>query len=171
MSSNPTTHTIAIAGFTGRMAHIITDSLLANHPEVTIHGVSRNPDKVDTALRSKANINLFQATSNDTEALRRGLEGADTCICCYLGDNTLMTDGQKTLIDACVAAGVERYVASDWFIDYRNLQLGDHPSKDPMILTLTYVEEKEKEGRLAGVHVLCGAFTECVLTRLHLSRC
>ena len=32
-----------------------------------------------------------------------------------------MVDGQKTLIDCCIEAGVPRYVASDWCLDYRDL--------------------------------------------------
>ncbi|KAH9203992.1 hypothetical protein DL95DRAFT_131625 [Leptodontidium sp. 2 PMI_412] len=153
---------IAIAGFTGKMARLITNSLLTRHPNVQIHGLCRSPSKVDAKLLSNPNIKVFEADSTDPAALRRGLAGTSACICCYLGDNSLMIDGQKTLIDACIAENVPRYIASDWSIDFRPLAFGDHPSKDPMKHVQVYLEEKEKEGKIKGVHVLNGGFMEVV---------
>ena len=73
-----------------------------------------------------------------------------------------MIDGQQTLIDACIAEGVPRYIASDWSLDFRGLKLGDHPAKDPMKHVQAYLEKKEGEGKIKGVHVLNGAFMEVV---------
>lgn len=73
-----------------------------------------------------------------------------------------MIDGQKTLIDACIAEGVPRYIASDWSLDFRGLALGDHPSKDPMKHVQAYLEEKESEGKIKGVHILNGGFMEVI---------
>lgn len=162
MSSNTT---ITIAGFTGKMARLITTFLLQNHPNVQIHGICRSIDKVPAALRSNPSITLFHTTSTDTPGLRRALVGASVCICAYLGDDTLMIDGQKTLIDACIAEDVPRYIASDWSFDFRGLKFGDHPSKDPMKYVQEYLEEKESEGKIKGVHVLNGAFMQVVWAR------
>lgn len=154
--------TIAIAGFTGKMARLITTFLLKNHSNVKIHGICRSIDKVAANLRSHPNITLFHATSTDIPGLRRALASASVCICAYLGDDTLMIDGQKTLIDACIAEGVPRYIASDWSLDFRGLEFGDHPSKDPMKYVQEYLEEKEGERKIKGVHVLNGAFMQVV---------
>ena len=81
-------------------------------------------------------------------------------ICCYLGNESLMVDGQKLLIDACIEEGVPRYIASDWSLDYRALKMGDLPSKDPMKQVYAYLQDREKEGKIHGVHVLNGAFME-----------
>ena len=79
-----------------------------------------------------------------------------------------MVDGQKTLIDAAIAEGVKRYMCSDWSLDFRGLEMGDHPSKDPMKIVQAYLEEKEKEtgGEIKGVHVLIGAFMEVLWAML-----
>jgi hypothetical protein len=151
---------IAIAGFTGKMARLITTSLLSRHPNIQIHGLCRSPSKVDAKLLENPSIKIFEANSTDSAALRRGLSGTSACICCYLGDYTLMIDGQKTLIDACIAENIPRYIASDWCIDFRPLEFGDHPSKDPMKHIQGYLEEKEQAGKIKGVHVLNGAFME-----------
>jgi hypothetical protein len=71
-----------------------------------------------------------------------------------------MIDGQKTLIDACIAEAVPRYIASDWSLDFSKLELGQHPAKDPMKHVQAYLGEKSS--KIKGVHVLNGAFMEVV---------
>ncbi|KAH9223825.1 hypothetical protein DL95DRAFT_323222 [Leptodontidium sp. 2 PMI_412] len=154
--------TIAIAGFTGKLASLITKSLLTRHPKVRIHGICRTPSKVPAEYLSHPNIQVFGADSQDSAALRRGLSGASTCICCYLGDDKLMVEGQKILIDACIAEKVPRYIASDWSLDFRRLEFGEHPRKDAMKHIQAYLEEKEGRGEINRVHILNGGFMDVV---------
>jgi len=158
MSAN--TAKVAIAGFTGKIARLMTDYLLKNYPHVEIHGICRSSSKVDSTISSHPNVKIFEAASTDMKALRLGLAKTDVCTCCYLGDDALMTDGQKTLIEACIKEGVPRYIASDWSLDFRGLKFGDHPRKDPMKHIQAYLEEKENEGKIKGVHILNGSFME-----------
>lgn len=72
------------------------------------------------------------------------------------GPDELMIDGQKLLIDACVAEKVERYMASDYTLDYLKLQMGELPSKDPMMHVMRYLEGRP----IKGIHVMIGAFIE-----------
>ncbi|PVH75921.1 NAD(P)-binding protein [Cadophora sp. DSE1049] len=155
--------TIAIAGFTGKLANMITKSLLISHPRVRIHGICRTPSKIAPEYLSNPNIQIFSADSNDSAALRRGLAGASACICCYLGDEKVMVEGQKMLIDACIAEKVPRYIASDWSLDFRGLDFGEHPHKDAMKHVQAYLEEKQGKGEIKGVHILNGGFMD-VLT-------
>ncbi len=122
---------VAIAGVNSKLATLIVNHLLENYPKIKILCIARSPEKVDAAVRDSPNVKLFEASASDTSALRQGLKGAEVALCCYLVSNELMTGGQKTLIDACIDEKVARYVASDWSFDYRGLELGDHPSKDP----------------------------------------
>src|SRR3569833_2549119 len=122
---------VAIAGFTGKLARLFTKSLVENLPEVEIHGIVRSTAKLDATVRDLPNVKVFEASAFDTAALRRGLKGASVCVCCYLGDPQLMVEGQKALIDACIDEGVERYVASDWSLDFWALEFWQHPENDP----------------------------------------
>ena len=158
-----TVNKIAIAGFSGRMAKLITDALLRRQPSIKINGIARNIAKIDAAYQSNPNISLFEADSSDTAALRKGLAGVDACICCYLGPDELMLEGQKTLVQACIAENVPRYVASDWSFDFRGLKLGDHPAKDWVLKFTSYLDGMEHEGKIKAVHVLNGAFPEVVV--------
>lgn len=157
---------IAIAGLSGKIGRLIAQALLARHPNVEIHGIVRSPDKVDASLRANPKVHVHQASSDDSAALSKALAACDICICCYLGDDNLMIQGQKTLIDACIASNVPRYLASDYSFDFRGLKKDDHPAKNFHLEVAAYLQEKENEneGRIKGVHVLNGAFMEVIFS-------
>ncbi|TEY85108.1 hypothetical protein BOTCAL_0017g00210 [Botryotinia calthae] len=156
------TTTIAIAGFTGRMARLITDFVLQDHPNAIIHGICRSTSKIGACIRFNPRVRLFGASSTDISTIRAALAGTSVCICCYLGDSKLMVDGQKVLIDACIEENVPRYIASDYTFDYRPLELGDYSAKDSSKHIHPYLQEKEKSENIRGVHILNGAFMEFV---------
>jgi hypothetical protein len=134
---------------------------------VKINGIVRNASKVPEAFRANSNITIFEADSNDKTALIEALKGSQVCICCYLGDNNLMTDGQKRLIDCCIEVSVPRYIASDWSAEYRTLVPGEVPMKDPMKIIHDYLKEKGDQGNdIHGVHILTGAFVEIILAHV-----
>lgn len=100
---------------------------------------------------------MITGEANDEVAPSRFVDGLDVVICAYLGDNDFMINAQKALIDACDRARVSRYIASDYCLDYTQLNLGDHPAKDPMKIIHSYLLETK---HVKGVHVLIGAFME-----------
>ncbi|KAI9724589.1 MAG: hypothetical protein M1828_003612 [Chrysothrix sp. TS-e1954] len=157
---------IAIAGGTGKLSQLIMTSLLRNNPSTTIHAIARTPNKMPEPFRSNPSVKLFTANADDQPAIQSAIRGTNIVICTYLGGPDLMLNGQKTLIDACVAEGVPRYMGSDWSFDFRGLKPGDHPGKDFALKYNAYLEEKEKEtgGKLKGVHILNGAFMEVLFT-------
>jgi hypothetical protein len=154
--ASPTT-TVTIAGITGKLALLITKYLLKT-PDVHINGLCRDPSKLPTSITTNPRITIFQATATDTDQILKALHGASVAICCYLGPPALMLAGQQILIDACIAAHVPRYIASDWSLDFRRLDPGALPAKDPMKHIAAYLEERKAQ--IAGVHVLNGCFLE-----------
>ncbi|KAI0846395.1 nmrA-like family protein [Daldinia vernicosa] len=146
--------TVGIAGITGKFARELASALL-KYPDINIKGYCRDPSKVPESLSSK--VSLSKGDAFDTSAIRSFVAGCDVVVCCYLGDDKLMVDGQKALIDACAAEGVPRYVASDWSLDYTKLKLGELFPKDPMIHVKAYLDAQDK---VKGVHVLVGMFMD-----------
>ncbi|KAJ9396413.1 hypothetical protein DTO282F9_6711 [Paecilomyces variotii] len=146
---------VGIAGITGKSARCIVGELLKQQ-HVFIRGFCRDPAKLPDSIKTSPRVHITQGGSDDMKALRSFARSCSVVICCYLGDNKLMTDGQKILIDACELEGVQRYIASDYTVDFTKLQYGQLPSKDPMILVKEYLESKD----VAGVHVLIGAFMD-----------
>ncbi|KAL4815712.1 hypothetical protein BDW67DRAFT_191354 [Aspergillus spinulosporus] len=148
--------TIGIAGITGKFARLVVKHLCRS-PGVQIRGFCRNASKLPVKFRDSPQVSIVQGSSDDLEALRCFVRGCDVVICCYLGDNTLMTEGQKLLVDACELEKVDRYIASDYCLDFTKLEYGQHPAKDPMKHVKAYLDSKQ---HVKGVHVLIGVFME-----------
>jgi hypothetical protein len=154
------TLTVGIAGITGKFGSLLVAKLLEN-PNIVLRGYARDPSKVDAQLAGSSRVHLFKGDAYDDAAIQPFVAGCQVVVCAYLGTNELMTNGQKKLIDACEAAGVPRYVASDWAMDYTKLKLGDLFPKDPMIHVKAYLETKRT---VRGVHILIGAFMDTILS-------
>ena len=155
---------IAIAGFTSKLARLITLHLLEK-PGVEVVGICRDTAKLPKDIAENPRIQLWRAESTDSTSIRKALFGASACICCYhLGYDSLMVEGQKMLIDACISERVPRYVASDFSFDFRGLKMGDFPFKDFQYKISDYLRKKESEGCIRAVHILNGGFFETVLS-------
>ncbi|KAK0726155.1 hypothetical protein B0H67DRAFT_642472 [Lasiosphaeris hirsuta] len=154
-TATPST-TVGLAGITGRFGRLLAAHLLKD-PTVTLHGYSRDPSRVIAALSSSPRVRLFQGGAHDRDKIQAFVKGCDVVVCAYLGDDELMVDGQKALIDACEAEAVPRYIASDWALDYDKLALGVLFPKDAMKHVRAYLGTKEK---VASVHILVGAFMD-----------
>lgn len=151
--------TVGIAGITGKFARRLVSHLLKQQ-DVVIRGYCRDPRKVPEDISSSAQVTLFEGDAFNKDALIEFAQGCDVIVCCYLGDDKLMVDGQKILIDVCDECEVPRYIASDWALDYTKLKLGELFPKDPMIHVRAYAETKKVE----GVHILIGGFMEPIFS-------
>jgi hypothetical protein len=147
--------TIGIAGITGKFACCVVKSLLQN-PEVSIRGFCRNPSKLPPSIPASPRIHIVKGEFNDKDALESFVVGTDVVICCYLGGPELMLEGQKLLIDACVAKNVPRYIAGDFSVDLTKIPYSALPPKDPCKDIMKYLESKH----IQGVHILIGVFME-----------
>lgn len=152
--------TVGVAGISGKFARNLVSCLLT-YPDARIKGLCRTASKVDASISSSPHVSLVQGDAFDTAALHALVRTCDVVVCCYLGDDRVMTEGQKALVDACEAENVPRYVASDWSLDYTKVALGELPPKDPMKRVKAYLEAGDKS--VAGVHVLAGGFMEVLL--------
>jgi nucleoside-diphosphate-sugar epimerase len=154
--STASVSTVAIAGITGKLGTLAAENLLKSSSQVQIRGFCRHKSKVPAELRDNPRVSIVEGQSDDLDAARHAVKGSDVVICCYLGDDNLMINGQKLLIDAAVAEKVPRFVASDYTLDYRKLELGQLPNKDAMIHVKRYLDDQPIE----GVHIMIGAFVE-----------
>ncbi|KAJ5721451.1 nmrA-like family protein [Penicillium malachiteum] len=151
--------TVGIAGFTGKFAKRLVSHLLKRH-NVSIRGYCRDPSKAPETISSSAQVTLFEGDAFNKDALTVFAKGCDVIVCCYLGDDKLMVDGQKMLIDVCDECEVPRYIASDWALDYTKLKLGELFPKDPMIHVKAYAGTK----KVQGVHILIGGFMKPIFS-------
>ncbi|RDH29012.1 NAD(P)-binding protein [Aspergillus welwitschiae] len=154
---------VGIAGITGKFARrLLTHLLDAGDDSLTIRGYCRSPSKLPDFVKLSPKLEIIEGAAFDQNTIATFVQGCDVVVCCYLGDDKLMVDGQKLLIDACESANVPRYVASDWALDYTKLKLGELFPKDPMIHVKNYLDTEKK--KIAGVHILIGGFMEPIFS-------
>ncbi|PQE31769.1 hypothetical protein CJF32_00001064 [Rutstroemia sp. NJR-2017a WRK4] len=114
---------------------------------------------MDTAfskeLSSSPRVEIIEGDAYNSEQLAKLARGLDIIVCCYQGEDQLMTEGQKLLIDACESERVPRYMANDWSLDFTKLEFGQLPQKDPMKHVKAHVDSKNF---VKGIHVLNGLF-------------
>jgi hypothetical protein len=151
--------TVGIAGITGKFGRLLANHLLKNH-NVELRGYCRKPANLPPSI-SNSNVKIFEGGAYDTDAVRSFVKGCDVVACAYLGDDKLMVDGQKVLVDACEEEKVSRYIASDYSIDYTKVELGELFPKDPMKHVKAYIETKQ---HVKGVHVLIGGFMQTLFS-------
>lgn len=154
---------IAVAGFTSRLAILVTRNLLQK-ANVEVVGICRDPKKVPIDIAEDPRVQTSKAEYTDSTTLREALKGVSACVCCYHGAEALMVEGQRILIDACIAESVPRYLASDFSFDFRRLKIGEFPFKDVQIIINDLLQKKEDEGQIQPVHILVGGFMEAILT-------
>ncbi|KAL2849285.1 hypothetical protein BJX68DRAFT_255477 [Aspergillus pseudodeflectus] len=153
--------TVAIAGLTGKFAQCIA-SALKTYPNVSIRGFCRSPEKLPESLRSEDSVEIVRGEFDDEIAALEFVRGADVVICCYFGSLDVMIMGQKILIDACEKAGVPRYIASDFAVDYTQIPSSALFPKESARIIKEYISSKD----VAGVHILTGALIETFWSEL-----
>ncbi|CAG8956515.1 hypothetical protein HYFRA_00003902 [Hymenoscyphus fraxineus] len=153
--------TVGFAGITGRVAQCVIHDLL-KEPHVLIKGYCRDPTKLPAVIRDNKRVTLFKGQTDDRAALKPFVEGVDVMVCAYLAENAVMTAAQKLLVDLCVEAKVDRYVASDWTLEYPSLTPGMFVKKDPILEINAYLESKP----IKTIHILNGMFVETLFSEL-----
>lgn len=152
---------VGIAGITGQFGQLLTSKLLDASQQVSIRGFCRNKAKLTQNISSSSQVEIVEGGAYDRDQVANFVRGCDIVVCCYLGADDLMIEGQKILIDACEDEKVPRYMASDWCLDYTKLEFGQLFTKDPMKHVKAYLSTKEF---VNGVHVFIGAFLETLFS-------
>jgi uncharacterized protein YbjT (DUF2867 family) len=163
-ASRPTT-TVLVAGGSGDLGARIVQQLreLGTPPRVLARPGSAARDRFD-------GLEVVEADYADGAALRRALTGVDVVVSAVSGARSVIVDAQRSLLQAAVAAGVQRFIPSDYSADFRRIRPGSNRN-------LEFRREFAAELDAAPIRatsVLNGAFADMltgqaplVLPRLH----
>jgi len=146
--------TILVAGGSGDLGGRIVRSLLDLDAHVRVltrpaGGASRRPD-------APPGVEVVEAAYDDPAALRRACEGVDVVVSCLSGTRDVVLGAQGRLLDAAVAAGVPRFVPSDWSVDVREVPRGSNRNLE---LRRAFWHRLDA-APVRATSVLCGAFTD-----------
>ncbi|MBF4616055.1 NmrA family NAD(P)-binding protein [Curtobacterium sp. VKM Ac-1376] len=117
------TTTILVAGATGDLGHRIVRELTQH--DVRVRVLTR-PGSGTAASRfgTEAGVDVVAAQYGDHDALTRAVAGADVVVSAVSGTRPVIIDAQRALLAATVAAGVRRFIPSDYSADYRRIVPG-----------------------------------------------
>lgn len=119
------TSTVLVAGATGDLGRRIVRELLTH--DVKIRVLTRpGSDTTHAAFGGDDRISVVTASYSDHDALIRAVTGVDVVVSAVSGIRPVIVDAQRALLAATVAAGVPRFIPSDYSADYRQITPGSN---------------------------------------------
>lgn len=130
--------------------HVLKALLDANF-QVTILTRSKKPGAYDAGAK------VVEVDFTSVESLTAALKGIDGLVSTVAGT---AVENQALLIDAAVAAGVKRFIPSEYGSCTTSPELEAFPIYAPLFKIKKYLQEKAKAGELSWTVLACGAFLE-----------
>lgn len=119
------TPTILIAGATGDLGQRIVRELRQH--DVGLRVLTRPGSVTASALFGDDDrIEIVSAAYSDQTALTAACTGVDAVVSAVSGIRPVIIDAQRALLTAAVAAGVPRFIPSDYSADYRLIAPGSN---------------------------------------------
>ncbi|KAL3259671.1 hypothetical protein ABHI18_005180 [Aspergillus niger] len=150
----PKIETVAIAGASGTLGPHVFQALVNAGFRVSILTRSNKPGAY------ASNINVFEVDFNSVESLTSALKGVDAVVSTVGG---AAVDNQTVLIDAAIAAGVKRFIPSEFGNVTTNPKVEKFPVYSSVFKIRNYLQEKAAAGQLSWTVLACGAFLDLVL--------
>jgi uncharacterized protein YbjT (DUF2867 family) len=119
--------TIAVAGATGRLGHLIVAALLKRG--ATVRALVR-PGGPEDKRKGLDGAQIIEVDPTEEAALTKALAGTDVVVSALNGLRDVIVDGQTTLLNAAVAAKVGRFIPSDYAADIMKVPLGENRNFD-----------------------------------------
>ncbi len=146
---------IVVVGATGNLGGRIVTALLTKGADVVaIVRPTSDPAKMDKLTQQ--GVTIIQSEMTDAQELKPALEGAAIVVSAVQGLRAVIVDTQSILLDAAVAAGVPRFIASDFASDFTKLVPGENRNFDLRREFRTYLDKAP----IRATSILNGAFAE-----------
>ncbi|CZR58047.1 related to 2`-hydroxyisoflavone reductase [Phialocephala subalpina] len=142
---------VAIAGATGTLGPHVLKALVNAGFQVTVLTRSKKPGASD------ANAKVLEVDFASVESLTTALKDIDAVVSTVGGT---AIDGQTILIDAAIAAGVKRFIPSEYGTVTTSPKLETYPLYSSMTKIRKYLQEKASAGKLTWTVLACGCFLE-----------
>jgi nucleoside-diphosphate-sugar epimerase len=120
---------IVLAGATGDLGFRIAQALLGRGAQVRAL-VRPGNTKPEVAQLRERGAAIVELDFKDAAALTRACAGAGCVVSALSGLRDVIIDAQTHLLDAAVAAGVPRFIPSDYSIDFTKLPEGSNRNLD-----------------------------------------
>ena len=146
---------IVLAGATGDLGFRIAQLLLNRGAVVRALVRPGNTKSEVTSLRDLG-AEIVEVDFNSVTALTKACAGAACVVSAVSGLRDVIVNGQKRLLDAAVAAGVSRFIPSDYSIDYTKLPKGSNRNLD----LRREFNQRLDQAPIQATSILNGMFTD-----------
>jgi NmrA-like family len=146
---------ILVAGGTGNLGGRIVKALIARGVEV--RAIVRNgsaPEKIKAL--TELGVQVIEVDMSDAEALKQACQSVSCVVSALSGLHETIVDSQTQLLDAAIAAGVPRFIPSDFASDFTKLPEGENRNFDLRKEFHKYLDKSS----IAATSILNGAFTD-----------
>jgi nucleoside-diphosphate-sugar epimerase len=146
---------IVLAGGTGDLGQRIAKALLLKGAGVRILTRSGSSlDKLGTLIKS--GVEVATVDYNNPTGLAKACDGGTCVISALSGLREVIVEAQKKLLDAAVKAKVDRFIPSDYSIDFTKLPIGRNRNLDLRREFSSYLEKAP----ISATSILNGAFMD-----------
>lgn len=122
--------------------------------QVTVLTRSNKPGAYDSSVK------VAEVDFASVDSLAAALKDVDAVVSTVAGS---AIDNQTVLIDAAVAAGVKRFIPSEFGSVTTNIKLQDYPFYSSVTKIRKYLQEKAEAGKLTWTVLASGAFLDFLL--------
>jgi uncharacterized protein YbjT (DUF2867 family) len=154
---------ILVAGATGNLGERIAHSLLKKGAEVRIV-VRETSDAVKVNALEKMGAKVFKINLLDVKKIAESCEGVDCVVSALAGLSDVIIDTQKVLLDGAVAAGVPRFIPSDYSLDFTKFSDGENRNLDLRRAFHTYLDQAP----IAATTIFNSAFMDMLTNEMPL---
>jgi len=126
---NSGSKTIILAGATGALGQLIAGYLLQRKASVRAL-VRKDSNRLAIAKLQKLGAEIVEVDFNDATSLTSACQGGACLVSAVSGLREVIVDLQTQLLQAAVAAGVPRFIPSDYCIDFTRLPEGSNRNLD-----------------------------------------
>jgi nucleoside-diphosphate-sugar epimerase len=120
---------IVVAGATGNLGLRIANALLERGAEVRVI-VRATSDVAKIKKLERLGVKVFIIQQWNAEEISKACMGAACVVSALSGLKEVILDAQKILLDAAVAAGVPRFIPSDYSLDFTKFSPGENRNLD-----------------------------------------
>jgi uncharacterized protein YbjT (DUF2867 family) len=157
------TTTILVAGGTGDLGGRIINALLNRGAEVRAI-VRAGTDDARVQKLEQQGAQVIRANMSDVSDLTQACMGASCIVSALQGLRDVIVEMQSILLDAAMAAGVPRFIPSDFSSDFTKLSVGDNRNFD----LRREFHERLDTSAISATSIFNGAFADMLTGQMPL---
>jgi len=154
---------VMVAGATGNLGGRIVRALLKKGAEVrTIVRSSSDIEKMNQL--ETLGVKVYRVKNWTLEELSQACRGASCVVSALAGLREVIIDAQKVLVEAAIAAGVSRFIPSDFSLDFTKFADGENRNLDLRREFHQYLDRAP----ISSTTIFNGAFTDLLSGQMPL---